>query len=384
MAITHAAVKTKEDRGYASEWNADHVVDDNSKPKNNTTLIVAASDSLDTTRADYVCDGVEDEVQINQAIQALPANGGRVSLLEGRFQIKTQVLMNVDNVALVGCGKATELDVTVDTTGTDPVLLDAVDACLVENIFVKGIGAVPAVTQDGILVDDNCTNCMVRDCWVENMDYVGIHLGFVTGCTVQGCNVTTCIQSGLGISFGSYNSIVGNVASGNIGHNFNCWDAHNNIVTGNTFNSSTGGTGIWMSGNSTNCSFTDNECSGNKEHGIVLQDCDNFTIQGCQIHENERAGIYLARALDNIIDGNQIKDNDVLNTATWDGITVDDNSNNNTITSNRCQDNDNTEIRIEDNTCDRNTILGNNCRGVDHVAAIADNGTNTINQHNQV
>lgn len=49
------------------------------------TLIIAASDSLHTERADYVCDGTDDDVQIQAAITALPASGGKIVLLEGNY-----------------------------------------------------------------------------------------------------------------------------------------------------------------------------------------------------------------------------------------------------------------------------------------------------------
>ncbi len=51
------------------------------------TFVVAASDSAASSKkqADYVCDGVDDQVEIQAAIDALPANGGKVLLLEGTF-----------------------------------------------------------------------------------------------------------------------------------------------------------------------------------------------------------------------------------------------------------------------------------------------------------
>jgi hypothetical protein len=49
------------------------------------TVIVAASNSKSTTAADYVCDGLADEVQIESAIADLPSGGGRVLLLEGTY-----------------------------------------------------------------------------------------------------------------------------------------------------------------------------------------------------------------------------------------------------------------------------------------------------------
>ena len=64
------------------------------------SLIVAASDSIDTTRADYVCDGTADEVQINLAIVAATATGGTVFLLEGTYTIAADIAMTT-NISLV-------------------------------------------------------------------------------------------------------------------------------------------------------------------------------------------------------------------------------------------------------------------------------------------
>ena len=44
------------------------------------TVVVAASDSLNKAAANYVCDGVDDDVEIQEAIDALPAGGGKNSV----------------------------------------------------------------------------------------------------------------------------------------------------------------------------------------------------------------------------------------------------------------------------------------------------------------
>ncbi|RLC39843.1 MAG: hypothetical protein DRH33_01795, partial [Candidatus Nealsonbacteria bacterium] len=58
--------------------------------KKGPTIIVAASDSTSTSRADYVCDGTDDQVEINNAINSLPPGiGGTVLLLEGTYYISS-------------------------------------------------------------------------------------------------------------------------------------------------------------------------------------------------------------------------------------------------------------------------------------------------------
>lgn len=74
------------------------------------SIVVAASDSLYPEQATpgYKCDGAADDVQINAAIAALPAVGGKVTLLEGNYYIASTITM-ADNVTLEGAGKGTVL-----------------------------------------------------------------------------------------------------------------------------------------------------------------------------------------------------------------------------------------------------------------------------------
>ena len=55
------------------------------------TIVVAASDSLNKGRADYICDGVDDQVEIQAALDALPDRGGEVALSEGLFNISAAI-----------------------------------------------------------------------------------------------------------------------------------------------------------------------------------------------------------------------------------------------------------------------------------------------------
>jgi len=170
MGIFHDRVVASRDKGLATDWNADHKVQGNldfrnyaavnmllegrndwpagpaegriiwrsdlknlyifdgtnwipyDSPKRAATLIVAANNSLDKTRADYVCDGIDDYVEINQALAALPAVGGRVLLLEGTFDLYSDdingvVTIDKNYTTLEGQGCGTVL--FTDHTGSD-------------------------------------------------------------------------------------------------------------------------------------------------------------------------------------------------------------------------------------------------------------------------
>ncbi len=56
---------------------------------------------------DYICDGTDDNVQIQLAIDALPATGGKVIIFGGNFNFGAIVSRAINNVVIEGSGKST-------------------------------------------------------------------------------------------------------------------------------------------------------------------------------------------------------------------------------------------------------------------------------------
>lgn len=86
-------------------------------------LVVCSSSVRDTGRCDFITDGVDDQNEINDAINnALPAEGGKVFLTEGKFSINGVsgtvggILINRSNVVLEGSGPGTLLKLTDGNT----------------------------------------------------------------------------------------------------------------------------------------------------------------------------------------------------------------------------------------------------------------------------
>ena len=79
------------------------------------TFIVAASDSVHKQRADYICDGVNDQVEIQAGLDALPSGGGKIVLLEGTFDFSSQVSRAIDKVTIEGMGKSTLINLNAST-----------------------------------------------------------------------------------------------------------------------------------------------------------------------------------------------------------------------------------------------------------------------------
>jgi len=139
MPINHATVKAKGDIGTHDEWNADHVNTWPSTPRSSATFVVAASDSNDPDLADYQCDGTADEVQINQAIQALPASGGKIQLLEGTYEIAAKILVNINYVQISGTGVGTFITLANNADDHMVQVGDADNDNTATQFFLNGI-----------------------------------------------------------------------------------------------------------------------------------------------------------------------------------------------------------------------------------------------------
>ncbi|HOF17725.1 MAG TPA: right-handed parallel beta-helix repeat-containing protein [Phycisphaerae bacterium] len=75
------------------------------------SLIVAASNAPAdlVSRADYVCDGTADDVQLQAAHDALLATGGEILLTPGQFNLSAPVLVSKPGVTIRGVGYGTIL-----------------------------------------------------------------------------------------------------------------------------------------------------------------------------------------------------------------------------------------------------------------------------------
>ena len=63
-------------------------------------------------QVDYLCDGTDDQVEINAAIMALPDTGGEVVVLDGQYYVTEPILINnkIAPISLSGNGKSTTIN----------------------------------------------------------------------------------------------------------------------------------------------------------------------------------------------------------------------------------------------------------------------------------
>ncbi len=76
------------------------------------TITIGPEGAYGIPEADYVCDGVADNVQFQAALDALEATGGRLEVLAGTFTwaAGTTVSRAIDNITIVGTGRSTVIN----------------------------------------------------------------------------------------------------------------------------------------------------------------------------------------------------------------------------------------------------------------------------------
>lgn len=188
------------------------------------TFVVAASDSLHPEQADYVCDGVDDQVEFNAAV----ASGGKILAMKGSYVFTSEVLLP-DDTTLEFLPGATIFvpsahTMTVYTKHDDPYSTIITNADHVSgNTDIKIIGAVVDFNGDngksllqgwaGIWFD-NVTSGIIESCSVEDVVYdvnfaygrsFGILISDCDTCIVNQCYAEHCGYEGIGIRAGNTN-----------------------------------------------------------------------------------------------------------------------------------------------------------------------------------
>jgi len=160
------------------------------------TFVVAASDTSASSiaQADYVCDSIADEVEIQAAIDALPADGGLVLLSGGIFNLNVPVSLPVGNatrgIVISGMGRSTRLQPMANMDGLfkPSNINENFEGELCNMEWYGRVGTVDASGYYGRVY-----RAYFHHLFVYNFTYNGIQLLVGTGGTDCDSWITDCI-----------------------------------------------------------------------------------------------------------------------------------------------------------------------------------------------
>jgi hypothetical protein len=208
----------------------------NWKGNRSNIITVAASDYVG--QADFYCDGIADDVEIEAAIAMLnESGGGEIRLTAGTFVDANFSLYS--NITISGEGLSTILDGTISS--------DSKENCIIQNLVADNIDI------------SACTNFLISGTKTKHLGLVG------TGCKVLGSYVyfsdAVLFDYELIDLSGSDNVVSGCTMQNNSAVNdINgiYVDGDRNVINGNYIYGTTSGTtiGVNLTANSSNCIVT--------------------------------------------------------------------------------------------------------------------------------
>ena len=322
------------------------------------TFIVAASDSLHKERADYVCDGVDDQVEIQAAIDALPSIGGAVKIMEGIFNITNRIELKV-NTHLSGMGLATRIN-NNNQTGKDAIYAKGVmypDDCL-EGVILSDLLIVGNGNSGNGVYFKFCRSTVVRVCSYNNgingFFYEDCNDPFTTNCRakangncgfyfanchenlVQACHSLNNGSDGYYIGNGMVeswqNQLIGCGSENNSGNGYHVAQGHAHCIIGCSSDACTNGikvatsrvslvgnvidwgltmSGIFLSTAAHNVTCIGNSISGCYYDGIRLEGAHHCTIIGnrCEGNSDHGIGYWEIQPTNCVITNNILNDN---------------------------------------------------------------------------
>lgn len=326
------------------------------------TVVVAASDSLNKAAANYVCDGVADNVVIQEALNA--GAGGNILLLEGNY-ITSQNLTVPDDTMLYGCGFGTIITPTGASIGggQNGAIQLGNRSILRDMKVILAAGAGGDGTRPNVVMADTKNNVVIEKCWIVGDKSVaddgnevrqnGVLFDSTTNSRIENCYIDDCKKQDILLYVGcNFNTITGNKTQGSDSSCIYLRSSSNNTIIGNTCQNS-GARGIYLYSSSKNNNVIGNICEGNNSQGIYIYRSSYNILLANNLYNNGDTGIYIS----------------------GDATT---NSNYNEISNNECYGNTGYGLRIAGgtnanyNTLKANIVSGNTAGGID------DAGTYTI------
>ncbi len=120
---------------------------------------------------DYLCDGTDDQVEINAAINALPSTGGEVVILTGTYNISAP--LSFTNQKIIGEHRPSVILKRQNYSSSNFAFITLGSHSSIENLTIDGnLGQAPDLSRELITMKDFTG---VKNCDIKNYNYVFLY-----------------------------------------------------------------------------------------------------------------------------------------------------------------------------------------------------------------
>ena len=283
-------------------------LEDGTQHAKTVRFVIGTSTSGWTAKdCDYLCDGTNDQEEIIQALNDLPATGGEVVILDGTYNITASINIPKDNVSLRGNGNTTILKRMYNSTDADSgstakglITLNEKSGCKIQGLQIDGNKATYTASYNYGIYLYSSSDSTVTGNTCNNNNY-GIYQYSSSNNTVTG-NTCNNNSTGIRLDSSSDNTVTGNTCNNN-SFGIYQYSSSDNTVTGNTCNNNNN-YGIYLLSSSSYNTVTGNTCNNNN-YGICLLSSSSYnTVTGNTCNNNSNSGIFLSSSSNNTITGN--------------------------------------------------------------------------------
>lgn len=282
---------------------------------------------------DYLCDGTDDQVEINAAIQALPSGGGEIVILDGTYNLSAPITPNKYNVSIKGSGISTCLR---RSSGEKTSKENSAGIAIKNNSNYAQISDLSVTSESGyrgIYITGEHVNittvffskgnyCLVTDTGAKYVSVVNCSLDDVSNsCQINNCDGFLCNNNNF------YDSAITSDSSKNV------------VISNNAFDKASFGA-ISISSTLGNFDIIGNTFS-NSEYGPVIdlrvfhnyKDVSSVNIVGNIFNNNSGESVIGINGSNCLISGNILKE---TFTSSYKSITLESDSANNLVIGNVC------------------------------------------------
>lgn len=258
-------------RGGTGVTGYDKLKEKIGSPRSARFVVGTSVSGWEKSDCDYLCDGTDDQEEINAALAALPDSGGTVIILGGDYSISENITIAHTGTELAGNGGA-----VITGTANQIYVVCGKNDCYIHGLTVAGPSG-----------EFNCDRIKIIGLrtTVENCRTIrgGISMQYCTNCIVRGNYVGNSGGkiSGIDVAYGSENLIANNIIGGYFA--IYAQNTKGLAIIGNAIDM-TSGDGIYAA-NTRGISITGNIIRSNKEKGgtqeaLSTVRCRNVTVSG--------------------------------------------------------------------------------------------------------